>query len=73
MIEKGHIFLGPNGHRYRLLANLGPGSTIRAADFEPLDGAPKPVPNETIPEWLDEQLRSEYRARVTDGTMKVGP
>jgi len=57
--EAGHEFIDPDtGQGYRLTSPLTAGAIFKSAQFEPINGAPKPEVGATLPFWLCERLGS---------------
>ncbi len=57
---EGHEFIDPQtGQGYRLTEAITSVSRVTPAIFKPIDGAPKPIEGEIMPNFLIEQLRSK--------------
>jgi hypothetical protein len=52
LIYRDTIVHGPDGQGYRITRNVRRGEPVCTTDFEALNGAPQPKPNEPMPDWL---------------------
>lgn len=56
LLQKGKIFDGPNGQGYVVTRDLEAYDRISISDLSPFGGAPDPKEDETLPDWLCEQI-----------------
>lgn len=56
-IDAGTVFTDPDRKQgYRIVETVVSGDVCKSSHFEPLNGAPYPVPGEELPSWLRTQL-----------------
>ncbi len=58
VFSKGTKFIKPGEVQgYELARDVYPGEPFCVDDFTPINGAPKPVGGEIIPQWLADQIK----------------